>query len=391
MRIVKVMGAIASTNGITLFMVDGTSEALPNEGFRTAEIMAKIAPALAIMQVPVEVDLEEFSIAAKVEELTGGAVKLEETVDGKLLAEVKGEKVDVSAMRSHAEASLADKAPEGLARFMESFAQVKHQHSARELMDFMQRGDLPIADDGCIIGYKVLAVRGYRFVDKHTCSVSQTLGSLVYMPHDAVDADRRRDCSNGLHIASRNYLSGFHSAGDALFLIKIRPKDVISVPEYDHTKMRAAAYHIVARIDDDDAYHIVNRRTPLTDLPKFKELLEQVIAGNHTAVTERVFIREPRVVEVTAVEAPAAPVIKKPTRAIRATGGRQPKITPKEIKRLAQQARDKVAALQPAYRKKLERAQAWIDKGKSQRWVAKRLGMDRESLSKNLKLLGQAG
>lgn len=156
----------------------------------------------------------------------------------------------------------------------------KRRHSADDLMKFLKRADLPIADDGCIIGYKNLSQgEGAEYVDAHTKKVKQQVGDFVCMDESMVDPNRRQDCSNGLHIASRGYLSGFNTNGGT-FLCKIAPEDVIAVPEYDSTKMRVCGYHILRKLNDAHS-KLVNSDQPITNDEHGGNVLGQVIAGNH--------------------------------------------------------------------------------------------------------------
>lgn len=172
----------------------------------------------------------------------------------------------------------------GMEAFLSRLAVVAHKrrHSADDLMKFLKRADLPIADDGCIIGYKNLSQgQGAEYVDAHTKLVKQQVGDFVCMDESMVDPNRRQDCSNGLHIASRSYLNGFSTNGGT-FLCKIAPEDVIAVPEYDSSKMRVCGYHILRKLNDAHS-KLVNSNQPITNDEHGGNVLGQVIAGNHVA------------------------------------------------------------------------------------------------------------
>lgn len=175
----------------------------------------------------------------------------------------------------------------GLEAFMKRMAAVAatRRHSAEDLMKFLKTADLPFSDTGDIIAYKNLnAARedGY-FTDIHSGNVKQKLGSLVFMSENMVDPDRRNDCSNGLHIASRSYLGGFR--GGATVVCRIRPEDVIAVPEYNHNKMRVCAYHIIDVLPTDIA-QTINNNKPITDVAGGAERLAKYIAGQHIGILE---------------------------------------------------------------------------------------------------------
>lgn len=158
-------------------------------------------------------------------------------------------------------------------------------HSAEDLMKFIEHGDLPIADDGCIVIYKRLKEKHGTFVDVHSGNIKQNVGSYVFMRPGLVDPNRRQDCSNGLHVASLGYLSSF--SGNVTVMAKVRPEDVFAVPEYSHTKMRVCGYHILAVLPESLRTH-VNSGGSISSIPEGKELLNKVLRGAHVGITELV-------------------------------------------------------------------------------------------------------
>lgn len=158
-------------------------------------------------------------------------------------------------------------------------------HSAEDLMKFIEHGDLPIADDGCIVIYKRLKEKHGTFVDVHSGNIKQNVGSYVFMRPGLVDPNRRQDCSNGLHVASLGYLSSF--SGNVTVMAKVRPEDVFAVPEYSRTKMRVCGYHILAVLPESLRNH-VNSGGSISSIPEGKELLNKVLRGAHVGITELV-------------------------------------------------------------------------------------------------------
>ena len=166
----------------------------------------------------------------------------------------------------------------------------RRRHSNEDLLRFMERGDLPVADDGSILIYKVLRTDSNsqnRFVDCHTRKVSQKVGSYVYMDEKLVDMDRNNECSNGLHVARRAYVGKFN--GDVCVLAKVNPEDVITVPSYDANKMRVCGYHIIALLTPAQ-YSRLKRNQNITDTAEGQQLLADAIAGRHIGITELVKI-----------------------------------------------------------------------------------------------------
>ena len=174
---------------------------------------------------------------------------------------------------------------EGLTNFFRRVASVNRAHSVQDLLTFMQKGELPIADDGSVLVYKRLNPTREPgvFVDVHSGSVKQRVGSHVFMDEKLVDANRSRDCSNGLHVARRDYLTAF--SGSVTILAKLAPEDVIAVPHSDARKLRAKGYHIISQLSAEDAA-LVCHNQPMKD----KVLLGNAIKGNHVGILETVEI-----------------------------------------------------------------------------------------------------
>lgn len=200
----------------------------------------------------------------------------------------------------------------GLDAFMDRISKVigKRRHSVEDLLKFLEKGDLPIADDGCIVAYKRLNRKtGKVCVDVHSGNVLQQVGSFVHMDETMVDANRAQDCSHGLHIARRGYLGGF--SGNVTVICKIKPEDVIAVPQYDANKVRVCAYHIVAELTDEQARKVIANKA-MTDDNDAQVLLGKILAGDHVGITEYVKIGGPKGTQLTITPAnEASPVAKK--------------------------------------------------------------------------------
>ncbi|HVH93179.1 MAG TPA: hypothetical protein VM783_17580 [Candidatus Acidoferrum sp.] len=185
----------------------------------------------------------------------------------------------------------------GVEKFLQRIGAVmdKRAHSIDELLTFMERGDLPIAEDGSILIYKVLNHHGggeqKTFVDCHSGQVKQWVGAYVCMDENLVDMNRRQECSVGLHVARRGYVRGF--SGNACVLGKLAPEDVIAVPHGEANKLRACGYHIIKELTPKQ-HNLLKANRPITDDPDGKILLADAIAGRHIGITHRVEITGPK-------------------------------------------------------------------------------------------------
>jgi len=182
----------------------------------------------------------------------------------------------------------------GMDNFLRRCATVKRKHTVQELLNFMRKGDLPIADDGSIIAYKVLRSYGPGkpdvFVDCHSGKVEQKVGSFVCQSESIIDQSRTM-CSTGLHVARRGYLGGFN--GDIITLIKINPEDVVAVPPNEPDKMRVSGYHILGKIPSSE-HHALRSNQAMRSDSTAGQLLASALSGKHIQVLERVEITAPR-------------------------------------------------------------------------------------------------
>lgn len=143
-----------------------------------------------------------------------------------------------------------------------------YTHTVQDLIQFLERSDLPICDDGCILAFKGLLtcstptnpLQQPAFVDYHTQRVEQWVGARVEVPDCLIDMSRSHECSNGLHIARRGYLQTFVSRNAPIFLVKVAPEDVLVVPHGDANKVRVRAYHLVAQLSDEQRDNVLENR-----------------------------------------------------------------------------------------------------------------------------------
>lgn len=216
-----------------------------------------------------------------------------DTAEDTIVAMVGGKVIPgVEKIRNQFKHASALSSTEGVENFLKRLGSIidKRSHSVEDLLKFMERGDLPIADDGSILVYKVLnLIEPGRYKDCHTGKVPQWVGAYVCMDPSLVDSRRDNECSNGLHIARRGYVSSF--GGSVCVLAKVAPEDVITVPTYDANKMRACGYHIIAELTPEQ-YKLLNQNKPITLDDAGAKLLAAAIKGLHPARTHEIRITD---------------------------------------------------------------------------------------------------
>lgn len=128
--------------------------------------------------------------------------------------------------------------------------------AVNETYKFLENRGLPITEDGCFLAYK--AVRNNYF-DIHTGRFAKNVvGAVVSMPRNLVNEDWGRDCAEGLHCGSIDYVVEYGhfvkgaltpNEGNRLVIVKVNPANVVCVPDYAHSsKMRVCQYVVVDEI-----------------------------------------------------------------------------------------------------------------------------------------------
>jgi hypothetical protein len=138
-----------------------------------------------------------------------------------------------------------------LVNFLENLMANPSMQSQKELYDFLEHENLPITEDGYFLAYK--AVRS-DFKDKYRGVFDNSVGQVCTMQRAKVDDDRARGCSDGLHAGALNYVAGYGSVdnGDRIVIVKINPKDVVSVPsDCNCEKLRTCRYEVVGEYEGE--------------------------------------------------------------------------------------------------------------------------------------------
>ena len=141
-----------------------------------------------------------------------------------------------------------------LVNFVRRLRKNPSRTAVAELYDFLAYAELPITPDGFLLAYKGIqddywsSTAGKTVLTSGKVSpqgrIFNGIGEVIRCERVEVDDDRRNACSNGLHVGSHDYATGF---GSRTVVVKVDPADVVSVPlDCSCQKMRVAAYEVVA-------------------------------------------------------------------------------------------------------------------------------------------------
>lgn len=148
--------------------------------------------------------------------------------------------------------------------------------SVRELYEFLSYKELPLTEDGCFLAYKGLDSNFWSISGNKETKVinGQTnklgnifngVGEKIEVRRWDVDDNRTNHCSFGLHVGSLDYARGFSQG--TVVVVKINPKDVVSVPnDYNCQKCRVSAYEVVSIFEQEITAPVVDAdNNPIED------------------------------------------------------------------------------------------------------------------------------
>ena len=141
---------------------------------------------------------------------------------------------------------------EPMVLFMENLMSNPSKRSVQELYGFLEKSNLPITPDGHFLAYK--KVRD-NYLDCHSGTMDNSVGQVLEMERNEVDDNKDQTCSSGLHFCSISYLA--HFGGDRTVIVKINPRDVVSIPsDYNDAKGRTCRYEVIGElnVDPDKAF-----------------------------------------------------------------------------------------------------------------------------------------
>jgi hypothetical protein len=152
-----------------------------------------------------------------------------------------------NALSNRMVAMLQDGFPvEPLVAFMENLMTNPSKRAVDELYGFLEKNSLPITPDGHFLAYKKVR---QNYFDCHTGKMDNSVGKVVEMERNEVDDNKDQTCSTGLHFCSQEYLPHFGGGDSRVVIVKINPRDVVSIPtDYNNAKGRACRYEVIGEV-----------------------------------------------------------------------------------------------------------------------------------------------
>lgn len=231
-------GKIVTSDGTIVVTVDNRSYTVTTEHPKYEELKDAVA------KNDSKVFLENVEVAQAIEQYAGVATGIV----------IKNNEVFFNGERLHGMIveSILNMFKQGfciepMVNFLENLSDNPSKRSIDELWQFLEVCKLTITEDGCFLAYK--SVKS-DYCDKYTGSVDNSPGAYNSMPRNKVDDDFRNACSSGYHVGALGYAGPggwYNSSNDKVVIVKVNPKDVVSVPS-DHScmKLRCCAYTVVS-------------------------------------------------------------------------------------------------------------------------------------------------
>ena len=145
--------------------------------------------------------------------------------------------------------------------FLDKLMQNPDRNSTEQLFNFLRGKDLPIDENGNVLGYKGV---GPDFWSKHGNTKTRVLqgkvnesgqilnevGATIEIERNCVVNNPDEECAEGIHIGSFDYATDWAGYGKVL-LVSFNPKDAVSVPHNDFAKLRVCKYKVVADVTEE--------------------------------------------------------------------------------------------------------------------------------------------
>lgn len=132
--------------------------------------------------------------------------------------------------------------PSHLLKFWELLQNNPSYRSVDQLYNFMTNEGIAIDQDGFILTYKAVSS---EFLDFHTKTVSNKVGTVNEMPRNKISDDYDVPCHTGFHVGGLSYANSFGDAGRKIIICKVNPADVVCVSKQDARKMRVCKYTVI--------------------------------------------------------------------------------------------------------------------------------------------------
>jgi len=93
-------------------------------------------------------------------------------------------------------------------------------------------------------------VKEIVYTDAHTRTFTIKIGEIVKMDRSKCSSNPNQDCSYGLHVGNKSFLSKGYFGNEGIAVL-VNPSKVVAVPKYNKNKMRVCEYLPIGIVDYD--------------------------------------------------------------------------------------------------------------------------------------------
>jgi hypothetical protein len=170
---------------------------------------------------------------------------------------------------------------EPMCKFLANLQNNPSYRAVNELFAFLEKGNLPITEDGHFLAYKKV---DDSYKDCHTHTIDNSVGQVVTMPRNQVNQNPNETCSQGLHFCSRSYLASF--GGSHTMILKINPADVVAIPtDYNDSKGRCCRYEVIGEVGQGE--HLEGTFRPSEEYVPPTETEDEVATESNVEMVDR--------------------------------------------------------------------------------------------------------
>lgn len=145
---------------------------------------------------------------------------------------------------------------ERLVKFAENLYLNPSNRARQELYKFLEHKNMPITEDGCFLAYKGVQndfwsktggkIKVLKGKVNDEGKIYNGVGEEIIVDRGDVDDNCNNTCSKGIHAGSVSYATDFAGGNGKIVIVKINPKDCVSVPtDCDGQKLRTCSYTVI--------------------------------------------------------------------------------------------------------------------------------------------------
>jgi hypothetical protein len=167
-----------------------------------------------------------------------------------------------------------------LGRFFGKLMENPSKHSVDQFWNFVENNTLTIHPDGDVLMYKGVTD---DYKDNHTKTFDNSIGQILEMRRNSVVDDPEVSCDEGFHAGGFGYVKSF---SQRKMIVKINPKDVVSVPNDSASgKVRVCRYEVIAEYEAEIFKKAEPHKNPIISYDNYEVIVAAIDQVGDNAYT----------------------------------------------------------------------------------------------------------